>query len=128
MDGANWKMAGSMSMTRNRSAKSSGYEVPTDHLVFETSYADMKFTRFTWVCGEPYRKEAYTIEPTDWTGGMDDRPGVNPGTCNSGYRIPVSADDRFERAENSSQTLQTRPVRPGPVNGQWVCWRRFHGG
>lgn len=104
--GEGWKVAGSKSMSETREGRASGYERPTDHLIFETSYADMVFTRFEWVCGEPYWYKAYTLEPTEWTGGMHDWPGVNPTTCKPGKTIPVPPEDKFERSKGSSQTLE----------------------
>lgn len=95
-DGKGWKLAGSSSMSQTRDGRAGGYETPTDHLVFETIYAEMVFTEFEWVCGEPNWYRAYTLEPTKWTGGVRDRGGVNPTSCKA----------FFERVRGTSQTLE----------------------
>lgn len=61
-----------------------------------------------WGCnkGYPDVHKASTIEATDWTTGMRERPaGPTPGCPNAEYRVPVMPNSDYDRGDTSSLTL-----------------------
>jgi hypothetical protein len=65
----------------------------------------MIFKRFTWRCARGDWHDAETIEPVDWTGGMDPVVGGRPPECNPRYRAAIMPETRAKRRGSSGTTL-----------------------
>jgi hypothetical protein len=102
-----WKVSGSVSMDRSRSS-GQGKLVPVGEGSRLHTYAlDMIFKDLTWLCGSEYQYYfAETREPTDWTGGMEERVGGQPPRCgNDRYAVRVVPMGYYRRAQGASVTL-----------------------
>lgn len=108
VDGKVWKVAGSTSFhsggDHEEGSTSFGYEQAENQLVFRQYFAEMLFRRFTWRCGEPYWYDVFTVEPVEWTGGLDPRPGLGPAACDPTKKSKVGARRGYERATSSAET------------------------
>lgn len=106
-DGRRWKGGSSVTTSKHSSfgQEQSIASQATDR--FWTYRADMRFKQFRWICrpGLPTVYTAYTLEPTQWTGGLWQETIGQPAGCDGKFLHNVPATTRAYRQKGQSVSL-----------------------
>jgi hypothetical protein len=104
--GKDWRVGGSVSMTKQSTVQSLGKVNAAGGLQRLRWRADMIYKRFQWFCGDDtYNYFMYTLEPTEWTGGMRQEDPFAMASCNRKFLSPVPPNRALRRDNGSSITL-----------------------
>lgn len=99
-----WSAGGSVGSLKGTSLSHENPVLDQDH-TYRYS-AQMIFKRFTWICNFADVREVDTVEPVEWTGGMERSDNNLPPGCNPKFEIPVVPNDVVKRKIGASTTIE----------------------
>lgn len=107
-DAKHWKAGGSVSTSKHTTFGQEQTIGSEGRERFWTYQADMVFKQFRWICnpGMPNVYTSYTLEPTEWTGGLWQEPVGGPAPCNGQYRHNVPSMTRAFRQKGQGVALE----------------------
>lgn len=102
--GRGWSAGGSVSSLKGDSLSHENPILAENHMY--TYRAEMIFKRFTWNCSRADQWHwVDTVEPVEWTGGMERTDFGSAPPCNPKYQIPVVPNDTIRRKKGASTTM-----------------------
>jgi hypothetical protein len=102
--GKGWSVAGSTSSVKSLSSETgNGFLAGND---LYTYAAETRFQRFSWRCEIAGRWQwVYTLEPTEWVGGLPRNEGGRAPQCNGKFKATIPPNGHHRRMSGSSTTL-----------------------